>query len=156
MFSYNLILGRLRRFWQVQSGLANLANQRLIAHAHQMFPRAKVAVKAFTTGGMPIVSLSPTRRCHRAHPAPSRAMARGGASIPAPTPPREATLDPWLEKALLRLRHRTGRGVPELSLSIEVDLLIAKTYVRRRPSLHRSQQMLSDPTRMRLSMTTEA
>ena len=57
MFSYNLILGRLRRFWQVQSGLANLANQRLIAHAHQMFPLAKVALKAFTTREMRIVSL---------------------------------------------------------------------------------------------------
>ena len=97
MFSYNLILGRLRRFWQVQSGLANLANQRLIAHPHQMFPRAKVAVKAFTTGGMPIVSLSPTRRCHRAHPAPSRALARGGCVHSGTDPPGETTLDPWLD-----------------------------------------------------------
>ena len=32
----------------------------------------------------------------------------------------------------------------------------SEDYARRRPSLHHSQQMLSDPTRMRLSMTTEA
>lgn len=139
----------------MQRGLANLANQRLIAHAHQMFPRAKVAVKAFTTGGMPIVSLSPTRRCHRAHPAPSRALARGGCVHSGTDPPGEATLDPCLDDAFAdTISNRTWPSriiVVHLGRSAN-----SEDYARRRPSLHRSQQMLSDPPRMRLSMTTEA
>ena len=41
----------------MQRGLANLANQRLIAHAYQIFPLAKVALTAFTTTEVRIVSL---------------------------------------------------------------------------------------------------
>jgi hypothetical protein len=40
---------------------------------------------------------------------------------------------------------------------LEVDLCAnSENYARRRPSLHHFQQKLSDPTRMRLSMTMEA
>ena len=69
----------------MQSGLANLANQRLIAHAHQMFPLAKVAVKAFTTGEMRIVSLIDERMSSSASCAISGSGKRGCACIPAPT-----------------------------------------------------------------------
>ena len=41
----------------MQLGLANLANQRLIAHAHQMSPLARVALKPLTTRETPTVSI---------------------------------------------------------------------------------------------------
>jgi hypothetical protein len=50
----------------------------------------------------------------------------GGACIPAPT--RRAKRPSIRGSTTLpRLQNRTGRGVPGLSLSISVDLLIAKT-----------------------------
>ena len=81
----------------MQPGLANLANQRLIAHPHQMFPRAKVAVKAFTTGEMRIVSLideeDVIERILR-----HLGLWQEGVRVHSGTdPPGETTLDPWLD-----------------------------------------------------------
>ena len=36
----------------MQGGLANLADQRLVAHAHQMFPLAKVSLEAHALGDL--------------------------------------------------------------------------------------------------------
>ncbi len=69
----------------MQSGLANLANQRLIAHAHQMFPLAKVALNAFTTGEMRTVSLIGEMDVSERICAISGSGKRGCACIPAPT-----------------------------------------------------------------------
>jgi hypothetical protein len=101
----------------VQSGLANLANQRLIAHAHQMFPLAKVALNAFTTGEMRTVSLIGEMDVSERICAISGSGKRWVRAF-GTDPPGETTLDPWLDDPLPRLRHRTGRGVPGLSLSI--------------------------------------
>ena len=81
-----------------------------------MFPLAKVALKAFTTREMRIVSLideeDVTERILR-HLGLWQKVGAFGTD-----PPGETTLDPWLDDPLPRLRHRTGRGVPGLSLSI--------------------------------------
>ena len=102
----------------MQRGLANLANQRLIAHAYQIFPLAKVALTAFTTREVRIVSLidemDVSERILR-----RLGLWQEGVCVHSGTdPPGETTLDPWLDDPLPRLRHRTGRGVPGLSLSI--------------------------------------
>ena len=89
----------MRRFWQVQSGLANLANQRLIARAHQMFPLAKVAF-AFTTGEMRTGSLidemDVSERILR-----RLGLWQEGVCVHSCTdPPGETTLGPWLDDSL--------------------------------------------------------
>ena len=82
-----------------------------------MFPLAKVALKAFTTREMRIVSLideeDVIERILR-----HLGLWQEGGGASGTDPPGETTLDPWLDDPLPRLRHRTGRGVPGLSLSI--------------------------------------
>ena len=49
--------------------------------------------------------------CHRAHPAPSRALARGGARALRHRPVGRNDPRSVARRPLPRLRHRTGRGV---------------------------------------------
>lgn len=60
-----------------------------------MFPLAKVAVKAFTTRGMPIVSLIDEEMSSSASCAISGSGKRGCVHS-GTDPPGETTLDPWL------------------------------------------------------------
>ena len=61
-----------------------------------MFPLAKVAVKAFTTRGMPIVSLIDEEMSSSASCAISGSGKRGCVHS-GTDPPGETTLDPWLD-----------------------------------------------------------
>jgi hypothetical protein len=61
-----------------------------------MFPLAKVAVKAFTTRAMPIVSLIDEEMSSSASCAISGSGKRG-CVYSGTDPPGETTLDPWLD-----------------------------------------------------------
>ena len=83
----------------MQRGLANLANQRLNAHAYQIFPLAKVALTAFTTRGVRIVSLieeeDVIERILR-----HLGLGKRGVRAFGTDPPDETTLGLWLDDSL--------------------------------------------------------
>ena len=83
-----------------------------------MFPLAKVALNAFTTGEMRTVSLIDEMDVSERILRHLGLWQEGVCAHFGTDPPGETTLDPWLVDPLPRLRHRTGRGVPGLSLSI--------------------------------------
>ena len=73
--------------------------------------------------------------CHRAHPAPSRALARGGCVHSGTDPPGETTLHPVARRPLPRLRHRTGHGVLRHLKRPAAPKCASRTPVQRPPAL---------------------
>ena len=117
---------------------------------------AKVALNAFTTGEMRTVSLideeDVIERILR-----HLGLWQEGVRVHSGTdPPGETTLDPWLDDPFPDYDTEPVVAFRDYRCPSRLICANSEDYARRRPSLHRSQQMLSDPARMRLSMTTEA